>query len=59
MLLKSEERYRMIFNYSPLGIVHFDGGRESRWTAMKCFLEIIGAPKKKLIGFNMAESLRR
>jgi PAS domain S-box-containing protein len=57
VLLKSEERYRMIFNYSPLGIVHFDSDGKVV-DCNECFLEIIGAPKKKLIGFNMTESLR-
>ena len=57
VLLKSEERYRMIFNYSPLGIVHFDGDGKVV-DCNECFLEIIGAPKEKLIGFNMTESLR-
>ena len=57
VLLKSEERYRMIFNYSPLGIVHFDGDGIVV-DCNECFLDIVGAPKKKLIGFNMTESLR-
>jgi PAS domain S-box-containing protein len=57
VLRRSEERYRMIFNYSPRGIVHFD----SDGTVVdcnECFLEIVGAPKEKLVGFNMTESLR-
>ena len=57
VLRKSEERYRMIFNYSPLGIVHFD----KNGLIVDCneaFLEIIGAPKEKLIGFSMTDSLR-
>jgi len=57
VLQKSEARYRMIFNYSPLGIVHFD----KNGIIVECngtFLEIIGAPKEKLIGFSMTESLR-
>jgi PAS domain S-box-containing protein len=57
VLRKSEERYRMIFNYSPLGIVHFDSNGIIV-DCNQCFLEIIGAPKEKLIGFNMTESLR-
>ena len=57
VLRKSEERYRMIFNYSPLGIVHFDSNGEIL-DCNECFLEIIGAPKDKLIGFSMTESLR-
>jgi len=57
VLRKSEERYRMIFNHSPLGIVHFDSNGMIV-DCNECFLEIMGAPKEKLIGFNMAESLR-
>ena len=56
MLRKSEERYRMIFNYSPLGIVHFD----SHGRIIDCnesFVEIMGSAMDKLIGFNMVESL--
>jgi len=57
VLRKSEERYRMIFNYSPPGIVHFD----KNGLIVDCnetFLQIIGAPKEKLIGFNMTDSMR-
>ncbi|MHC1729114.1 MAG: PAS domain S-box protein [Syntrophobacteraceae bacterium] len=57
VLRKSEERYRMFFNYSPLGIVHFD----CDGLIIDCnerFLEIMGAPREKLIGFNMPASLR-
>ena len=57
VLRKSEERYRMIFNYSPLGIVHFHSNGIIV-DCNECFLEIIGAPREKLIGFNMTESLR-
>jgi len=56
VLRKSEERYRMIFNYSPLGIIHFDcDGR-----VIDCnerFLEIVGAQKDRLMGFNMINSI--
>ncbi len=56
VLRKSEERYRMIFNYSPLGIIHFDcdGG------VVDCnerFLEIVGAQKDRVMGFNMINSI--
>jgi len=57
VLRKSEERYRMIFNYSPPGIVHLD----KNGLILDCneaFLEIIGAPKESLIGFSMVDSLR-
>jgi len=57
MLRKSEERYRMIFNYSPLGIVQFD----RYGLIIDCnerFVEIMGSVMERLIGFNMVESLR-
>ncbi len=54
-LHRSEERYRLIFNHSPLGIVHFD----QQGVILDCnghFREIMGAPKEKVIGFNMLSS---
>ncbi len=57
VLRKSEERYRMIFNYSPLGIVHFDSSGLVV-DCNECFLEIVGAAKEKLLGSNMTESMR-
>ena len=51
-LKKSEERYRMLFKQSPLGIVHFD----KNGVIVDCnekFVEIMGSSRKKLIGFNM------
>ncbi|MBW2003390.1 MAG: PAS domain S-box protein [Deltaproteobacteria bacterium] len=56
-LRKSEERYRMLFKQSPLGIIHFD----QKGVIVDCnkkFVEIIGSTRKKLIGFNMLKSLR-
>jgi len=56
-LRKSEERYRMIFEQSPLGIIHFD----QKGAIVDCnekFVEIMGSSRKKLIGFNMLKSLR-
>ncbi|MEM5789592.1 MAG: PAS domain S-box protein, partial [Syntrophobacteraceae bacterium] len=57
VLRKSEERYRMIFNYSPLGIVHID----CDGLILDCnerFLELVGASRERLIGFNMSEALK-
>lgn len=57
VLLKSEERYRMIFNHSPLGIVHFD--RDG--LVVDCnerFLRIMGSTRERVIGFDMIQSLR-
>jgi len=56
-LKKSEERYRMLFKQSPLGIMHFD----QNGVIVDCnetFIEIMGSSRKKLIGFNMLKSLR-
>jgi len=56
-LRKSEERYRMIFEQSPLGIIHFD----QKAVIVDCnekFVEIMGSSREKLIGFNMLTSLR-
>ncbi|MGM0770421.1 MAG: PAS domain-containing sensor histidine kinase [Halobacteriota archaeon] len=53
----SEKNYRLIFENSPLGIFHFDhDGRISHCNEK--FLEIIGASKKDVIGFNMVTSIR-
>ncbi len=57
VLRKNEERYRMIFNYSPLGIVHFD----CDGLVIDCnerFLEIVGASRERFIGMNMSALLR-
>lgn len=57
VMRKSEERCRMIFNYSSLGIVHLDGNG----IILGCnerFLELMGAPRNELIGFNLARSLQ-
>ena len=54
-LIQSEERYRMIFNHSPLGIVHFD----QDGIILDCnapFLKIMGAAREKVLGFNMVDS---
>lgn len=56
-LRRSEERYRMIFEQSPLGIIHFD----QKGVIVDCnekFVEIMGSSREKLIGFNMLTSLR-
>lgn len=57
MLRKNEQLYRMIFNHSPLGIMHFD----QDGAIVDCndkFLEILGAKRETVIGFNMLESVR-
>ena len=53
----AEEKYRLIFENSPLGIFHFD----EKGTITHCndrFLKIVGTTRDKLIGFNMVTSLQ-
>jgi PAS domain S-box-containing protein len=53
----SEEKYRMIFEHSPIGICHFDGSGNVT-DCNETLLRIMGAPREKVIGFNMLESVR-
>ncbi|MEW6386191.1 MAG: PAS domain S-box protein [Thermodesulfobacteriota bacterium] len=56
-LRRSEEQYRLLFEQSPLGIVHFDGNG----VIQDCndnFLHIVGVDKKKAIGFNMLRKVQ-
>ena len=56
-LRESEERFRVVFEKAPIGIMHYD----QTSTVTECnakFVEIIGAPKEKFIGFNMIRQLR-
>ncbi len=55
-LKESEEKYRSIFQYSPLGILHFD----HKGIITNCnekFVEIIGSSKDVLIGLDMLNQL--
>ncbi|NDV23239.1 PAS domain S-box protein [Desulfovibrio sp. JC022] len=48
---KDANRYRLIFDFSPLAMIHFD----KTGTILDCnqkFIELMGADKEKLIGFN-------
>ncbi|MBF0475334.1 MAG: PAS domain S-box protein [Deltaproteobacteria bacterium] len=56
-LRESEERYRMIFSHSPLGIMHFDHHGVIRDLNDK-FVEILGSSRELLCGFNMLERLQ-
>lgn len=50
-LKKSEEKYRLIFEHSPLGVFHYD----SKGIITDCnekFIDIIGSPKDVLVGLN-------
>ena len=51
-LRESEEIYRLIFEYSPLGLLSFD----EKGVIVACndnFVQIIGSSREKLIGLNM------
>jgi diguanylate cyclase (GGDEF)-like protein/PAS domain S-box-containing protein len=51
-LRESEEKYRLVFENSPLGILHFD--RYGNITACNGKIEeIVGIPEKSLIGVNI------
>ena len=55
-LRESEEKFRLVFEKAPLGIMHYD----QTGTVIDCnekFAGIIGAPKEKFIGFNMMRQL--
>ena len=53
-LRESEEKYRLIFNYTPLGVLHFD--KSGRITECNDnFVRIIGSSMDALIGFDMFE----
>lgn len=56
-LRESEERYRVIFEHSPLGILHFDQ-KGNIVSCNKQFSKITGGTKEKVIGLNMLQSLR-
>jgi PAS domain S-box-containing protein len=56
-LRESEEKHRMIFENSPLGILHFD--QNGNITACnETILRIWGSCREKLIGFNLMNSLK-
>ncbi|MHC1727805.1 MAG: PAS domain S-box protein [Syntrophobacteraceae bacterium] len=54
ILRASDERYRLIFNHAPIGIVHIDQLGVIQDLNDK-LAEIIGAPREKILGFNMLE----
>jgi len=56
-LRESEAKYRMIFDNSPLGIIHID----EKGTITACndtILRIWGSSREKLIGYNLLNSLK-
>ena len=56
-LRKSEEKYRLLFENAPLGIMHFDQDGAITDCNEK-FAEIIGAPREEIIGFNLPSQLQ-
>jgi len=56
-LIKSQKVYRLVFENVPLGIMYYD--RRGIVTDLnENFAQIIGAPKEKIIGFNLTQQLR-
>jgi len=58
ILKEKEERYRHIFEDSPLGIMHYD----DKGIIIDCnekYCEIVGAPREKNIGFNLLKMMKR
>ncbi len=56
-LRHSEEKYRMIFRYSPVGILHFDETGTITDLNDKC-VKMIGSSRDRLIGLNMLSQLQ-
>lgn len=54
---KSEEKYRLIFEKSPIGIVHFDANAFVT-DCNQFFLDTIGSPKEQVIGLNALTSIK-
>lgn len=56
-LRNSEQHYRLIFENSPLGVVHFD----QNGVITNCnnsLIEIMGATKEVILGFNMVTDIK-
>ncbi|MCX6306850.1 MAG: ATP-binding protein [Bacteroidetes bacterium] len=52
MLRESEEKYRLVFEYSPVGLLYYD----QSGVIVACndnFAKIIGSSREKLVGLNM------
>ena len=57
-LRKSEKKYRLVFENAPVGIVQFD----KTGIVTDCnekFARIIGAPKERIMGFDMPRRIER
>lgn len=56
-IFEQAEKLTMIFDHSPVGIVHFD----SNSTVTACnrsFLNVLGSTRDKLLGLNMLDAMR-
>jgi len=56
-LRQSEEKYRLMFDHSPLGVFHFD----ATGTITACndnFVRILGSSRERLVGLNTIKDLR-
>ncbi|RCX32995.1 putative bifunctional diguanylate cyclase/phosphodiesterase [Thioalbus denitrificans] len=56
-LRESEERYRLIFSHSPLGMLHYD----RNGVMLDCneaFVGIVGSSRRQIIGLDMPGTLR-
>ncbi len=56
LLRESEEKYRLVFDNAPLGIFHFEAGGVVT-ACNRELAEIVGAPRNKIIGFDMLSGL--
>lgn len=54
LLKESEDKFKLLFNFTPLGLVHFDQNGIIK-TCNDVFINIIGSSNEKLIGFNLLE----
>ncbi len=52
ILFESEQKYRLIYEYSPFGLISFNEKGEIL-TCNENFIKIIGSSKEKLIGLNL------
>lgn len=53
-LKESEDKFKLLFNCTPLGLVHFDQHGIIK-TCNDVFVKIIGSSYEKLLGFNLLE----
>ena len=54
-LMDSERRHRVIFEYSPLGMIHFDTDGAIK-DCNEPFARLMGSTREELLGFNTAQN---